>query len=470
MADDTEDPDDSSESEGSSDESSDESSSSEGGEGGDDGESGGGGDEGGDEGDEGGDEGGGEEKEEEKEEEDPKDKSGYGKEWKPADRYKYVPGKGWEEDKEAEEEGPERKVTIYQHSWGDKSGYIGGIDKEGKTEGEYGSGKAGIGLFYGKAEAASELSYDLNKKEANLTLITAKAQISVVHAEAEGKFKLGAWISSLFSSSEDEDDGDDESDDEPEDESEEGQAQPGMAGMGALMAARVGDLTSHGSPLFPGIGSTNVFIGNMPAWRTLMDFHACPVVKGIIPDVGGVVLMGSPTVFINFMMACRIADFVVEIPGGPNAIAIGCPTVFIGSGGGGGGAAGGGGGEDEGGGEEEPESEGVTVQGKASGDLLTAGAEANVGIVFNKEQAMVQAKASAMAAVAKGSIEGGFTIPLWGTHSITIGAGAEGSYSSAGLEGHAEAGYNKEKGYHASAGLGAALGAGGALNFSVGFK
>lgn len=435
MADDTEQPDDSSESEDSSDESTDEASSGEG---------------------EGG-EGGGEKKEEEE----PKDKSGYGKEWKPADRRKYVPGKGWEKE-EGGEEGPERKVTIYQHSWGDKHGYIGGISKEGETEGEYGSGKAGIGLFYGKAEAASELSYDLNKKEANLTLITAKAQISVVHAEAEGKFKLGAWISSLFSSPEDEDD---EPEEEPEDESEEGQAQSGMAGMGALMAARVGDLTTHGSPLFPGIGSTNVFIGNMPAWRTLMDFHACPVVKGIIPDVGGVVLMGSPTVFINFMMACRISDMVVEIPGGPNAIAIGCPTVFIGSGGGGGGAAGGGGG-----GEEEPESDGVTVQGKASGDLLTAGAEANAGIVVNKEQAMVQAKGSAMAAVAKGSIEGGFTIPLWGTHSITLGAGAEGSLVSAGIEGHAEAGYNKGKGYHASAGLGAALGMGGALSFSIGFK
>ena len=309
MPDDIENPDDSSGSEDSSDESSDETSSGEGGG-------------------------------EKKEEEDPKDKSGYGKEWKPEHRYKYVPGKGWEEDKEAEEEGPERKVTIYQHSWGDKHGYIGGISKEGETEGEYGSGKAGIGLFYGKAEAASELSYDLNKKEANLTLITAKAQISVVHADAEGKFKLGAWISSLFSGPEK----------KPADEGQEGQGQSGMAGMGALMAARVGDLTTHGSPLFPGIGSTNVFIGGMPAWRTLMDFHACPVVKGIIPDVGGVVMMGSPTVFINFMMACRIADMVVEVPGGPNAIAIGCPTVFIGSGGGGGGAAGGGGGEDEGGG------------------------------------------------------------------------------------------------------------------------
>jgi uncharacterized Zn-binding protein involved in type VI secretion len=68
----------------------------------------------------------------------------------------------------------------------------------------------------------------------------------------------------------------------------------------------------------------------MPAWRTLMDFHACPIVKGVVPDVGGVVMMGSPTVLINDMMACRVGDMVVEIPGGPNPIVMGCFTVMIG--------------------------------------------------------------------------------------------------------------------------------------------
>src|SRR5437867_743787 len=99
-------------------------------------------------------------------------------------------------------------------------------------------------------------------------------------------------------------------------------------------AARVGDLTSHGSPLAPGIGSTNVLIGSMPAWRSLMDFHACPIVKGLIPDVGGMVLVGSPTVLINSMMACRVMDMVVEIPGGPNPIAMGATNVCIGDSGG----------------------------------------------------------------------------------------------------------------------------------------
>ncbi len=95
-------------------------------------------------------------------------------------------------------------------------------------------------------------------------------------------------------------------------------------------AARVTDLTTHGSPLFPGIGSTTVVIGGLPAWRTFVDFHACPIVKVLVPDGGGVVMVGSPTVFIEFQMACRVNDLVIEIPGGPNPIVMGCPTVLIG--------------------------------------------------------------------------------------------------------------------------------------------
>lgn len=34
-------------------------------------------------------------------------------------------------------------------------------------------------------------------------------------------------------------------------------------------AARIADPTGHGPPLNPGIGSTNVLIGFMPAWRAL---------------------------------------------------------------------------------------------------------------------------------------------------------------------------------------------------------
>jgi uncharacterized Zn-binding protein involved in type VI secretion len=98
-------------------------------------------------------------------------------------------------------------------------------------------------------------------------------------------------------------------------------------------AARVGDMTSHGTPLGPGPGSTNVLIGGMPAWRATSDFHTCPqqipAAPSPIPHVGGVVAMGSTTVLINNLPAVRQGDMIVE-SGPPNSIVMGCPTVMIG--------------------------------------------------------------------------------------------------------------------------------------------
>jgi uncharacterized Zn-binding protein involved in type VI secretion len=447
MADEIEDPDDSSESEDSS-ESGDEISSSEGGGGGD----------------------GGEKKEEE--EDGRKVKSGYGQEWKKQESLgqtegTYTKKEGWEKEKPEEaEKGPERKITLWQYTpkWGDPDknrGYWKGVEKWGDQtkedeKGKFFTSKAEFGQGYHEWGAVSEGSIDLNKKEFNLTAIDLKGKVSLDHGEASAKFKLGAWVASLFKTS----------------EKPEAPAPSGVPGMGALMAARVGDMTSHGSPLFPGMGSANVFIGSMPAWRTLMDFHLCPIVKGIIPDIGGVVMMGSPTVFINFMNACRISDMVVEIPGGPNAIAVGCPTVFIGNAGGGGGAAGDGGAEGgDSGGEKKEEGEGVVVEGKATGDIWAAEGEANLGAVFKPgEKVMAGGKISALASVFKGSIEGGITIPLWGKHSITLGGEASGFAAGIGGEAHADAGWTKEKGYHASVGLKGAFGFGGGAGFSIGFK
>lgn len=94
-------------------------------------------------------------------------------------------------------------------------------------------------------------------------------------------------------------------------------------------AARVGDATSHGTPLSPGPGSANVLIAGMPAWRATADFHACPLVSGVVPHVGGVVAMGSTTVLINNLPAARQGDMIVEA-GPPNSLVMGCPTVIIG--------------------------------------------------------------------------------------------------------------------------------------------
>jgi uncharacterized Zn-binding protein involved in type VI secretion len=94
-------------------------------------------------------------------------------------------------------------------------------------------------------------------------------------------------------------------------------------------AARVGDQTSHGTPLGPGPGSPTVLIGGMPAWRAGSDVHTCPLFDGPKPHVGGVVVVGSATVLIGGLPAARQGDQVVEASA-PNVIAMGAPTVLIG--------------------------------------------------------------------------------------------------------------------------------------------
>ncbi|HYJ83079.1 MAG TPA: PAAR domain-containing protein [Allosphingosinicella sp.] len=94
-------------------------------------------------------------------------------------------------------------------------------------------------------------------------------------------------------------------------------------------AARVGDLTSHGTPLGPGPGAPTVLIGGQPAWRAGSDTHVCPLFDGPKPHVGGVVAKGSATVMLGGLPAARQGDSVVEA-GPPNAIAMGYSTVLIG--------------------------------------------------------------------------------------------------------------------------------------------
>jgi uncharacterized Zn-binding protein involved in type VI secretion len=94
-------------------------------------------------------------------------------------------------------------------------------------------------------------------------------------------------------------------------------------------AARIGDQTSHGTPLGPGPGCPTVLIGNLPAWRATADSHVCPLSDGPKPHGGGVVAVGSMTVQIGGLPAARMGDMVVEA-GPPNAILGGEPTVLIG--------------------------------------------------------------------------------------------------------------------------------------------
>nr|WP_238178210.1 PAAR domain-containing protein [Paenibacillus contaminans] len=87
-------------------------------------------------------------------------------------------------------------------------------------------------------------------------------------------------------------------------------------------------MTGHGTPLGPGPGSVNVFIGGMPAWRAISDTHACPVTSPN-PHSVGTVTVGSATVYINSLPAARLGDVIVE-GGPPNSILSGAPNVMIG--------------------------------------------------------------------------------------------------------------------------------------------
>ena len=94
-------------------------------------------------------------------------------------------------------------------------------------------------------------------------------------------------------------------------------------------AARLGDITSHGTPLGPGPGCPTVMIAGQPAWRAASDTHVCPLFDGPKPHVGGVVAVASTSVMIAGLPAARQGDMVVEA-GAPNSIALGAPTVMIG--------------------------------------------------------------------------------------------------------------------------------------------
>ena len=156
-------------------------------------------------------------------------------------------------------------------------------------------------------------------------------------------------------------------------------------------AARLTDMTIHGTPFVPGIGSTNVMIGGLPALRAMspaaaaaflallakiavhlqelqtglgtpppagpaavthatkeladltpaaeamiasVDQIICPMLLlkiGGPPNGAGVIVSGSSTVMINGMPAGRAYDQIREVMAlDPNMVAVGFPTVIIG--------------------------------------------------------------------------------------------------------------------------------------------
>jgi uncharacterized Zn-binding protein involved in type VI secretion len=60
------------------------------------------------------------------------------------------------------------------------------------------------------------------------------------------------------------------------------------------------------------------------------DMHACPMVTGVVPHVGGPILPpGCPTVLVGKMPAARATDMCTCV-GPPDTIAKGSVTVLIG--------------------------------------------------------------------------------------------------------------------------------------------
>ena len=67
----------------------------------------------------------------------------------------------------------------------------------------------------------------------------------------------------------------------------------------------------------------------MPPAARLTDFHACPMVTGVVPHVGGPITgPGAPTVMIAGMPAAVVGDMAACV-GPPDTIIAGSATVMI---------------------------------------------------------------------------------------------------------------------------------------------
>jgi uncharacterized Zn-binding protein involved in type VI secretion len=96
-------------------------------------------------------------------------------------------------------------------------------------------------------------------------------------------------------------------------------------------AARLGDATVHGGMIVAGFPT--VRIGGQLASR-IGDMHLCPQVTVIVPHIGGPLVLGSFTVLTGGVPQSRVGDMLICV-GPPDAVAMGCPTVFVGMSGGG---------------------------------------------------------------------------------------------------------------------------------------
>ena len=68
----------------------------------------------------------------------------------------------------------------------------------------------------------------------------------------------------------------------------------------------------------------------MPPAARITDMHTCPMQEpGPVPHVGGPIVVGCPTVFIEGLLAARVGD-QATCTGPPDTILAGSATVLIG--------------------------------------------------------------------------------------------------------------------------------------------
>jgi uncharacterized Zn-binding protein involved in type VI secretion len=278
-------------------------------------------------------------------------------------------------------------------------------------------------------------SYNLDEKKAKLTVVKAGAEGSVAH----GQFDLAGWLGDLIFG-------------------EDPKPKPPPATPPAPMAARVGDVTVHGSPLVPGPGSPNVLIGGKPAWRAGPDVHLCPFPG---PAHGsGPTAAGAPSVLINGFPAARAGDYVVEPTGGPDVILLGCASVLIGP-------------------QAKPPPPAkppvkkpedlpwVQFESVVSGDFVQGQVEANLGAEIDGQSGKVVAEAQAGGVVAalKGELPLKVRIRIpYTEYYVGLGVKVEGTLLSAGAEAGAGIKYDPGamKPFEVTAGAKAGAGIGGA--------
>jgi uncharacterized Zn-binding protein involved in type VI secretion len=56
--------------------------------------------------------------------------------------------------------------------------------------------------------------------------------------------------------------------------------------------------------------------------------HVCPLISGVVPHVGGPILLGSFNVLIGGLPAARVTDLATCV-GPPDMVALGSATVLI---------------------------------------------------------------------------------------------------------------------------------------------